>query len=226
MRLRSKIFQDPMDTDSLRTCPRQLSQRIPNMRSRTRVILHSLLLLVLVVQVSRPVCVDVPSETEAVVGNPMKLTCISCMKREEVNAETRVDWYYIPPDEEPISIYLFDGKPRDLEGPWRGRLMWNGSKDLQELSISILNVTMNDTGTYKCVVFRQFEFDCYSPSVTNSLIINLVVREEASEDTTALYSEIMMYVLLVFLTCWLLVEMVYCYRKISKSEEQAQDTAY
>ncbi|CAB1348516.1 unnamed protein product [Coregonus sp. 'balchen'] len=118
-------------------------------------------------QVSRPVCVDVPSETEAVVGNPMKLTCISCMKREEVSAETRVDW---------------------------GRLVWNGSKDLQELSISILNVTMNDTGTYKCVVFRQFEFDCYSPSVTNSLVINLV--------------------------------MVYCYRKISKSDEQAQDTAY
>ncbi|KAM9453376.1 sodium channel regulatory subunit beta-3-like isoform 2-T3 [Salvelinus alpinus] len=177
------------------------------------------------VQVSRPVCVDVPSETEAVVGNPMKLTCISCMKREEVSAETRVDWYYIPPDEEPIPIYLFDGQPRELEGPWRGRLVWNGSKDLQELSIRILNVTMNDTGTYKCVVFRQFEFDCYSPSVTNRLVINLVVREEASDDTTALYSEIMMYVLLVFLTCWLLVEMVYCYRKISKSDEQAQDPA-
>lgn len=48
----------------------------------------------------------------------------------------------------------------------------------------------------------------------------------ASEDTTALYSEIMMYVLLVFLTFWLLVEMVYCYRKISKSDEQAQDTAW
>lgn len=47
----------------------------------------------------------------------------------------------------------------------------------------------------------------------------------ASEDPTALYSEIMMYVLLVFLTCWLLVEMVYCYRKISKSDEQSQDTA-
>eukprot|EP00063_Salmo_salar_P094251 XP_014069086.1 PREDICTED: sodium channel subunit beta-3-like isoform X1 [Salmo salar] len=170
-----------MDTDSLRACPRQLYQRIPNMRTRTRVILHSLLLLVLVVQVSRPVCVDVPSETEAVVGNPMKLTCISCMKREEVNAETRVDWYYIPPDKESIPIYLFDGQPRELEGPWRGRLMWNGSKDLQELSISIINVTMNDTGTYKCVVFRQFEFDCYSPSVTNSLVINLVVREEGTD---------------------------------------------
>ncbi|TRY92398.1 hypothetical protein DNTS_015096 [Danionella cerebrum] len=34
----------------------------------------------------------------------------------------------------------------------------------------------------------------------------------------------MMYVLLVFLTLWLLVEMVYCYRKISRTDEQPQDT--
>lgn len=48
----------------------------------------------------------------------------------------------------------------------------------------------------------------------------------ASDDITAIYSEIMMYVLLVFLTFWLLVEMVYCYRKISKSDEQTQDTTW
>lgn len=53
----------------------------------------------------------------------------------------------------------------------------------------------------------------------------LVLCSTASEDTTAFYSEILMYVLLVFLTFWLLVEMVYCYRKISKSDEQNQDTA-
>lgn len=47
----------------------------------------------------------------------------------------------------------------------------------------------------------------------------------ASQDITALYSQIMMYVLLVFLTFWLLVEMIYCYRKISKSDDQAQDNA-
>lgn len=47
----------------------------------------------------------------------------------------------------------------------------------------------------------------------------------ASLDATALYSEITMYVLLVFLTSWLLVEMVYCYRKISRSDEQTQDAA-
>ncbi|KAL4647499.1 sodium channel subunit beta-3 isoform X2 [Arapaima gigas] len=191
----------------------------------TRLILNCLSLLILVVQVTRPVCVEVPSETEAVLGNTMKLTCISCMKREEVNAETRVDWYYVLPSETDLPIFQYDRQPQDLDGPWKGRLLWNGSKDLQDVSISIINVTYNDSGTYKCEVFRQFNFDFYTPSVRDTKIIELVVREEASEDTTALYSEIMMYVLLVFLTFWLLVEMIYCYRKISKSDEQTQDNA-
>lgn len=26
----------------------------------------------------------------------MKLTCISCMKREEIEAKTRVDWFFTP----------------------------------------------------------------------------------------------------------------------------------
>lgn len=48
------------------------------------------------VGVCLPVCVEVPSETEAVQGTPMKLRCISCMKREEVEATTVVEWFYRP----------------------------------------------------------------------------------------------------------------------------------
>ncbi|KAG5836884.1 sodium channel subunit beta-3 isoform X1 [Anguilla rostrata] len=191
----------------------------------TRILWHSLSFLILVVQVSRPVCVEVESDTEAVQGNPMKLTCISCMKREEVNAETRVDWYYIDLNNDEIPMFLYDGQPQEVDGPFKGRLQWNGSKDLQDVSISFINVTLNDTGTYKCEVFRQFQFDSYTPSFRGEKIINLVVRKEAPTDPTALYSEIMMYVLLVFLTFWLVVEMIYCYRKISKSDEQTQDSA-
>lgn len=62
-----------------------------------------------------------------------------------------------------------------------------------------------------------------TPDNTCSLL--LCVCSTATGDAAALYSEIMMYVLLVCLTFWLLVEMVYCYRKISKSDEQALDTA-
>lgn len=54
------------------------------------------------VHVSQPVCVDVPSTTEAVLGESMKLTCIACMRREEIKARTRVDWYYMPQKEKNV----------------------------------------------------------------------------------------------------------------------------
>lgn len=56
------------------------------------------------VQVGRPVCVDVDPETEAVKGRFMKLNCIYCMKREEINAKTTVEWYYIGPDKREVLV--------------------------------------------------------------------------------------------------------------------------
>ncbi|XP_047247665.1 sodium channel subunit beta-3 isoform X2 [Girardinichthys multiradiatus] len=166
-----------------------------------RVHLQTLLLLLFVVHLSRPVCVDVASDTEAVLGKTMKLTCISCLKREEVKTNTTVNWYFRPKENENTKQHIYkyeNGIRKGLNEHFTGRLEWKGSKDLQDVSISILNVSESDSGFYECHV-------------------------NPSNDTAAIYSEIMMYVLLVFLTFWLLVEMVYCYRKISKSDEQAQD---
>ncbi|XP_077064641.1 sodium channel regulatory subunit beta-3 isoform X2 [Siphateles boraxobius] len=201
----------------------------PSMATHMRLVLHLLLLCLFAVQEVRLVCVEVQSNSEAIVGHVMKLTCIYCMKREEISAKTKVEWSYISPDKEQMLIYLYDRQPQEPEGvevQWKGRLTWNGSKDLQDLSISIKNVTLNDTGRYVCKVSRFFEFDSFKHSATKETIIDLEVKKEASQDTAALYSEIMMYVLLVFLTFWLLVEMIYCYRKISRSDELAQDSAY
>ncbi|XP_070826422.1 sodium channel regulatory subunit beta-3 isoform X2 [Chaetodon trifascialis] len=201
------------------------------MVTQTRVHPQTLVLLFFAVHLSHPVCVDVPSATEAVLGKPMRLTCIACMRREEIKAKTRVDWYYMPSEKNTppnkTHIYMYeDDKPVELDGPFKGRLAWNGSQDLQDVSIQIINVTYDDSGVYECHVLRQFEFDFFTPSVSIAKDIKLRVIEKATQDATAIYSEIMMYVLLVFLTFWLLVEMVYCYRKISKSDEQTQDTAY
>ncbi|XP_028276467.1 sodium channel regulatory subunit beta-3 isoform X2 [Parambassis ranga] len=202
------------------------------MVTQYRVHLQTLVLLIFVVHLSRPVCVDVPSDTQAVLGKPKKLTCISCMKREEVKAKTRVDWYYMPKKEEDVTpvrthIYKYENSnPSEVSGRFSGRLTWNGSQDLQDVSIVILNVTFNDSGVYECQILREFEFGFFTPSLFITKNISLNVNEKATDDATAIYSEIMMYVLLVFLTFWLLVEMVYCYRKISKSDEQMQDTAY
>lgn len=49
-------------------------------------------------------CVDVDSDKEAIVGRAMKLTCIYCMKREEISAETKVEWSYIGPDNKTVPV--------------------------------------------------------------------------------------------------------------------------
>nr|XP_012645303.1 sodium channel subunit beta-3 isoform X1 [Microcebus murinus]XP_012645305.1 sodium channel subunit beta-3 isoform X1 [Microcebus murinus] len=175
--------------------------------------------------VCSPVCVEVPSETEAVQGNPMKLRCISCMKREEVEATTVVEWFYRPEGGKDFLIYEYRNGHQEVESPFQGRLQWNGSKDLQDVSITVLNVTLNDSGLYTCNVSREFEFEAHRPFVKTTRLIPLRVTEEAGEDFTSVVSEIMMYILLVFLTLWLLIEMIYCYRKVSKAEEAAQENA-
>uniref|UniRef100_A0A3B3VTB9 Sodium channel regulatory subunit beta-3 n=1 Tax=Poecilia latipinna TaxID=48699 RepID=A0A3B3VTB9_9TELE len=182
------------------------------------------ILLLFLVHLSRPVCVDVASDTEAVLGSSMKLTCISCLKREELKPNTNVNWYFTSSENNTYDrIHVYS---QSLDGPFKDRLIWNGSKDLQDVSLLILHVTESDRGIYECHVNRTFEFGTYTPYTVTKKNITLTVKEKASNDTTAIYSEIMMYVLLVFLTLWLLVEMVYCYKKISKSDEQVQDTAF
>ncbi|XP_059039533.1 sodium channel subunit beta-3 isoform X3 [Mustela lutreola] len=122
-------------------------------------------------------------------------------------------------------IYEYRNGQQEVESPFQGRLQWNGSKDLQDVSITVLNVTLNDSGLYTCNVSREFAFEAHRPFVKTTRLIPLRVTEEAGEDFTSVVSEIMMYILLVFLTLWLLIEMIYCYRKVSKAEEAAQENA-
>ncbi|XP_043338417.1 sodium channel subunit beta-3 isoform X2 [Cervus canadensis] len=136
------------------------------------------LLLILWVGVCFPVCVEVPSETEAVQGNPMKLRCISCMKREEVEATTVVEWFYRPEGGKDFLIYEYRNGHQEVESPFQGRLQWNGSKDLQDVSITVLNVTLNDSGLYTCNVSREFEFEAHRPFVKTTRLIPLRVTEE------------------------------------------------
>ncbi|XP_061449163.1 sodium channel subunit beta-3 [Rhineura floridana] len=195
------------------------------MAALTKVAAASSLLVVLWVGVCSAVCVEVPSETEAVQGSRMKLLCISCMKREEVSANTVVEWFYKAEGGTDESIYKYNDKKEEFGKRFYGRLQWDGSTDMQDVSISVLNITLNDSGTYTCNVTREFNFEVHRPVVTHSKLIHLTVAEKAGEDFTSFISEVMMYILLVFLTLWLLIEMVYCYRKVAKAEEAAQENA-
>ncbi|XP_041098355.1 sodium channel subunit beta-3 isoform X1 [Polyodon spathula] len=191
----------------------------------TRSPFNSLPLLILTVGSCCSVCVEVPSDNLAVLGTNMKLTCISCMRREEVSAETQVEWLYTSPEGENITMCSYYGGVQGEICPYKDRLLWNGSKDFQDVSVSLINVTMNDTGRYTCRVRRDFNFEIHRHFIIDEKYIDLLVTEEVGEDFTAVISEIMMYVLLVFLTLWLLIEMVYCYIKISRAEEVVQDNA-
>ncbi|KAM8927412.1 sodium channel regulatory subunit beta-3 [Pelodytes ibericus] len=182
-------------------------------------------MVLVMVGLCSPVCVEVPSKTEAVQGKNMTLGCISCMKREEVSAITTVKWFHRPlGGEESLILEYTGGHCKEQKGSMQGRLAWNGSKDLQDVSITIINVTMNDSGLYTCNVTRILHFEAHNHMVENMISIDLKVTEKAGEDFTSVLSEIMMYILLAFLTLWLMIEIVYCYRKISKAEEVTQES--
>lgn len=58
------------------------------------------------------------------------------------------------------------------------RLQWVGSKhtkDLQDGSIYILNVTFNDTGTYKCIFQRLLMYSNYKFHTNTSKFIAMNV---------------------------------------------------
>nr|XP_045236351.1 sodium channel subunit beta-1 isoform X3 [Macaca fascicularis] len=172
-------------------------------------------------------CVEVDSETEAVYGMTFKILCISCKRRSETTAETFTEWTFRQKGtEEFVKILRYENEVLQLEEDERfeGRVVWNGSrgtKDLQDLSIFITNVTYNHSGDYECHVYRLLFFENYEHNTSVVKKIHIEVVDKANRDMASIVSEIMMYVLIVVLTIWLVAEMVYCYKKIAAATETA-----
>ncbi|KAM5210552.1 sodium channel regulatory subunit beta-1 isoform 2-T2 [Hipposideros larvatus] len=172
-------------------------------------------------------CVEVDSETEAVYGKTFKILCISCKRRSETTAETFTEWTFRQKGtEEFVKILRYENEVLQLEEDERfeGRVVWNGSRgtrDLQDLSIFITNVTYNHSGDYECHVYRLLFFENYEHNTSVVKKIHLEVVDKANRDMASIVSEIMMYVLIVVLTIWLVAEMVYCYKKIAAATEAA-----
>lgn len=53
---------------------------------------------------------------------------------------------------------------------------------MQDVSITVLNVTLNDSGIYTCNITREFEFEIHRPLFTSSRLIHLTVVEEGTKD--------------------------------------------
>nr|XP_042124570.1 sodium channel subunit beta-1 isoform X1 [Peromyscus maniculatus bairdii] len=130
-------------------------------------------------------CVEVDSETEAVYGKTFKILCISCKRRSETSAETFTEWTFRQKGtEEFVKILRYENEVLQLEEDERfeGRVVWNGSrgtKDLQDLSIFITNVTYNHSGDYECHVYRLLFFDNYehNTSVVKKIHLEVVDKE-------------------------------------------------
>ncbi|XP_017340176.1 sodium channel, voltage-gated, type I, beta b [Ictalurus punctatus] len=172
-------------------------------------------------------CAEVDSDTEAVAGQGFKLGCISCKMRGEVKARVTVDWYFRAKGEkEFIHIYTY-GEEATLviEERFTDRVDWNGSRsklnDLQDASIYIHNVTFNDSGVYRCSFRRTLLYEAYEYETTATKLVHLTVVAKATRGTASIVSEVMMYVSIIGLQLWLLVEMIYCYRKIAAAGDEA-----
>ncbi|XP_075045681.1 sodium channel regulatory subunit beta-1 [Mixophyes fleayi] len=170
-------------------------------------------------------CVEVESETEAVVGHTFKIRCISCKKRGETSAKTFTEWFFKGEglDKfEPILMYQYR-RPEIMDERFKGRLRWDGSnhsEDLQDMSVLITNVTYDHQGEYMCRVNRTLTFESHEYNTNVTKFIQVTVVAKGNRDIASIVSEIMMYVLIVVLTIWLVVEMIYCYRKIAAAGEE------
>uniref|UniRef100_A0A3B4FA03 Sodium channel regulatory subunit beta-1 n=1 Tax=Pundamilia nyererei TaxID=303518 RepID=A0A3B4FA03_9CICH len=164
-------------------------------------------------------CAEVDSDTEAVAGKGFKLGCISCKRRSEVRGEASVEWYFRPKGE--ADFFLVSVSMNDQ---FVDRVDWNGSKrsrDIQDASIYLLNVTFNDSGTYRCFFNRILSYENYEYNDVVSKVVHLSVVGKATRGTASIVSEVMMYVSIIGLQLWLLIEMIYCYRKIAAAGEEA-----
>uniref|UniRef100_A0AAQ4RG78 Sodium channel, voltage-gated, type I, beta a n=1 Tax=Gasterosteus aculeatus aculeatus TaxID=481459 RepID=A0AAQ4RG78_GASAC len=125
--------------------------------------------------------------------------------------------------EAPLYSYV-KGKPAISDPRFFDRLKWNGSnhtEDLQDGSIVILNVTFNDTGTYKCIFKRTLKYSNFEFQTSSNKTVVVKVVPKFTRGLASILSEVMMYVSIVGLQVWLVIEMVYCYRKISAAGEEA-----
>ncbi|KAA0709877.1 Sodium channel subunit beta-1 [Triplophysa tibetana] len=181
-------------------------------------------------------CAEVDSDTEAVAGDSFQLGCLSCKVRLEVPATATVDWLFKARGGNSfVHFYTYDGESSDIiHEQFQDRIQWHGSKktfDLQDATINLLNVTFNDSGTYVCIFNRILKYEHYEFPTIVKKDFNLTVvptgecaahpSRIALRGTASIVSEVMMYVSIIGLQFWLLVEMIYCYRKIAAAGEEA-----
>ncbi|XP_054458154.1 myelin protein zero-like protein 3 [Anoplopoma fimbria] len=99
------------------------------------------------------IIVNTPAELHASKGETVTLSCTFTSTSRPTSKMT-VDWSYRPQSGgPPLTFFHFSSRafpPPD--GQFIGRIKWQGVPARGEASISLINATLNDNGTYTCSV--------------------------------------------------------------------------
>ncbi|XP_061538530.1 myelin protein zero-like protein 3 [Phycodurus eques] len=129
---------------------------MPRMCQRTRslqVVLLFHLLVFFAPSLVFSITVSSPAELHASKGDTVTLSCTFTSTSRPTSKMT-VDWSYRPQTGGPPQTFFhFSSRTfPPLEGQFGGRVKWRGSPARGEASISLINSTLNDNGTYTCSV--------------------------------------------------------------------------
>ncbi|KAM9853571.1 myelin protein zero-like protein 3 [Aulostomus maculatus] len=99
------------------------------------------------------ISVNTPAELHASKGDTVTLSC-TFTSSSRPTSKMSIDWSYRPQSGgPPLTFFHFSSRAfLPLEGQFSGRILWQGSPARGGASISLVNATLKDNGTYTCSV--------------------------------------------------------------------------
>lgn len=112
-----------------------------------------LLLWLLATSPVSSISVKTPAELQASQGDAVTLSC-TFVSSSTPTSKMSVDWSYRPQiGGPPQTFFHFSSRAfLPMEGQFSGRIQWQGTPARGDASISLINATLNDNGTYTCSV--------------------------------------------------------------------------
>ncbi|XP_056297839.1 myelin protein zero-like protein 3 [Pseudoliparis swirei] len=128
--------------------------RRPRRGSRARSVAWLLLLVVsLAPSLVSSILVNTPAELHASKGDAVTMSC-TFISANRPTSKMTVDWSYRPQTGGPlVTFFHFSSRAfPPLDGQFKDRILWQGVPARGEASISLVNATLSDNGTYTCAV--------------------------------------------------------------------------
>lgn len=99
------------------------------------------------------IVVSSPAEVHGVKGDSVTLSC-TFTSSSRATSRMSVDWSYRPQSGGPPQTFFHFSSLAfpPMDGQFKGRVQWQGSPARGQATITLLNATLNDNGTYTCSV--------------------------------------------------------------------------